>query len=117
MRTMILAASAALFLASAGAQAASDSWGVRPTLDKQRSAGNCTDNAGNATLVVQGNVLTYKSSGGSYNLRLAPDGSVKDEFKTLNGNRLQVTGNVRTRTIEFHNQDFGCTYKVLPTSS
>jgi hypothetical protein len=90
-----------------------ETWGIQPTLDKSRSAGGCGDSTPPSTLTLAGDKLTLKAGSGTYDFKVAGDGTVNQVYKTSTGMTLRFIGNAKTRDPEFVNENAGCRYKAV----
>ena len=111
MRVWAIATVILAWGASSGAYA--ETWGIQPTLDKSRSAGGCGDSTPPSTVTVVGDKLTLKAGSGTYDFKVAGDGTVNQVYKTTTGITLRLIGNVKTRELEFVNENAGCRYKAV----
>lgn len=103
-----------------------DTWKADMQLDRARSAGLCLKGAENTyTLDLTGGTLIGKASINSFRVRVAADGTVRDDFlaeldQGLNSTvttklqKFTVTGNAQTRDLELGWPASACIWKLKP---
>ena len=64
---------------------------------------------------LEGDKFTLSGDNGKFfTITVPSDGAVKHEFKSPNGGRFEVTGNVRSRDLVFKNLGSACSSRLVP---
>ena len=100
---------------ASAAPAGPSSWTAVVRLIRERSANNCDENLPRFRLVFDGGSLDMSANDVKVlTAKVAGDGSIKERFRLLNGGRLEVSGNVRSRDLEVARWDQLCRWKLVP---
>lgn len=99
----------------AAGPAAAETWKARAELIATKSAGGCPERLSVYTLTLDGTSFSAADVDGRMFSITVPDGGViKHDYRSPTGNRLEMSGNVRTRHLEVYSDRRGCFWRLVP---
>ena len=101
----------------AAASAAAETWKARNENVLEGAPAGCARSQDGQpyTVELDGRSFTLTGLNGKFfTITIPPDGSVRHEFKSPNGGRFEISGNVLARDLVFRNLNSACKSRLVP---
>jgi hypothetical protein len=86
-------------------------------LIKDRSPGQCDNQPAEYVVDLTAGVLSVSNPAGrQFSMRMPADGTIKKEFKSPTGSRLEFSGNTTAGEYQVYNFNSGCRWRLRPMS-
>jgi hypothetical protein len=113
MRTMWMLA--AMLMAAVPGAAAAQTWKARAELIETKSAEGCPREFSVYTLALDGTTFSATDVDGKmFTISVSDSGVINEAYRSPTGNRLEMSGNVRTRHLEIYSNLRGCFWRLVP---
>ena len=109
------AMTAMLFALVVSTETAADTWQTRGVLIEDRSSKSCDKVLEPSTLDFAENKLSLTNRFGKmFTVTVPVDGTVKHQYKSPSGARLEISGNAKTRELKLLNTGNHCWWSLDP---
>lgn len=106
---------AAILVVTFAGTATADSWKARTELIETKSAEGCARDLSVYTLTLEGGSFSATDVDGKmFTIAVPPNNVIKEDYRSPSGNRLEMSGNVKTRHLEIYSNNRGCWWRLVP---
>jgi hypothetical protein len=94
--------------------ALAETWKARAELIATKSAEGCPRDLSVYTLDLAGDTFSATDvNGRMFSIAVAANGIIKEDYRSPSGNRLEMSGNVRTKHLEIYSSHRGCWWRLV----
>jgi hypothetical protein len=91
-----------------------ETWKARAELIETKSAEGCPRQLSVYTLDLAGDTFSATDVDGKmFSISLPANGVIKEDYRSPTGNRLEMSGNVRTKHLEIYSGHRGCWWRLV----
>jgi hypothetical protein len=95
--------------------ATAETWRARADLIATKSAEGCPRDGSVYTLDLAGNAFSATDVDGKmFSITVPANNIIKEDYRSPSGNRLEMSGNVKTRHLEIYSDYRGCWWHLVP---